>query len=125
MRFSLFGLGKSEKLGLDNKDFNIFSLQDKLREEYKEVMYEVDIVRIYRNTDDSRVKTHKSRLASELLDLMQVCIAGLIMLAKDGVDIKIAVFKHNFKLLKEREWTIDKIFNIEVCDGDMGDQWSN
>lgn len=120
MKLTMFALGKSEKLGLDNRNFDIYSFQDKLKEEFREVMDEADSIRIYRNINPIKSMKHKIRLASEIFDLIQVCIAGLVMLSKSGIDLNNEIVNHNYKLITEREWTIEKVINVDISDGDMG-----
>lgn len=115
MKLELFVLSKSKKLGIDNSQMNIIDLQDKLREEFQEAMYEAEMARVHRNTK-IKANTYKCSLAAELLDVIQVCISGLAMLEKENVDIKLAFDKHIFKLITEREWEYEKVIDINLKD---------
>lgn len=109
----LFILNKSEKLGIDNNNLDIIKFGVLLKEEFKEVEFELEKVRIYKNyKNESRV--YKIRLAQEILDVIQICIAGLVMLAKDNIDIKLQLLKHNYKLINDREWKYNKSLNISI-----------
>ena len=110
MRFNMFILKNSAKLGLDNTKLNINDWIGKLQEEFTETKIEAEMYRVFRSAD------RREKLVSEILDTIQVCIAGLDMLEKENADIKQAIIKHNTKLLSEREWTINKNINIEVSE---------
>ena len=113
MNLKLYILDKSEKLGIDNKDLDMIQFGNLLKQEVKEVELELEKVRVYKNfRNESRV--YRIRLAQEISDVIQICIAGLVMLAKGGIDIKLQVYKHNFKLLKEREWKHSKSLEINI-----------
>lgn len=115
MDLKMYLLDKSEKLGLDNKDLTLIEFRNLLLQEVKESELEIEKVRVYKN-DRLKVKKHRILLAQELLDVIQICITGLIMLARDGIDIRLQFIKHNNKLINDRQWKCKKYIEMKVRD---------
>lgn len=115
MDLKLFLLEKSEKLGLDNKDLNLNGFRNLLLNEVKEAEIEIEKIRIYKNYDE-KVKKHRILLAQELLDVIQICLTGLMMLTKEGIDIKLQLFQHNYKLINKRKWTAKKYIKLKLME---------
>ena len=72
------------------------------------------VVTVLDKNDKSKAQKHRILLAQELLDVIQICITGLIMLTKDGIDIKLQLWNHNYKLIKERKWKANKYIEMRV-----------
>ena len=83
MDLNMYLLDKSEKLGLDNKDLTLMEFRNLLLQEVKESEIEIEKIRVYKNFKEKSQK-HRILLAQELLDVIQICITGLVMLAKEG-----------------------------------------
>lgn len=93
-------LSHSDKAGIDNNKLTIQEFKNKLSEEFKETLKENDT----------------EKLASELLDVIQVCIGCLHLLVdKHGLNLKLAMQNH-LKKLKHRGWKIKKMINFQVLD---------
>lgn len=113
MDLRMYFLDKSEKLDLDNSKLSLIEFRNLLLQEVKESELEIEKIRVYKN-DKSKAQKHRILLAQELLDVIQICITGLIMLTKDGIDIKLQLWKHNYKLIKERKWKANKYIEMRV-----------
>ena len=97
-----------DKLYVLKNDEPMICRVEKLREEFHEVVEEVELYTVHNVSSDPH-GYDKSKLASELLDLMQVS-AG--MLDELGVDIQRELIMHNKKLLG-RGWTFKcKLFKL-------------
>lgn len=115
MDLKMYLLDKSEKLGLDNENLNLIEFRNLLLQEVKESELEIEKARVYKNNSD-KSQEHKILLAQELLDVIQICLAGLVMLAKDGIDINLQLLKHNYKLINKRKWKSRKFIEMRVRD---------
>mgnify|MGYP000491499776 CR=1 FL=1 len=142
MDLRMYFLDKSEKLDLDNSKLSLIEFRNLLLQGVKELVSRINAVlrrrgvapkkeennnkiisgditvellkyRVYKN-DKSKAQKHRILLAQELLDVIQICITGLIMLTKDGIDIKLQLWKHNYKLIKERKWKANKYIEMRV-----------
>ena len=113
MDLRMYFLDKSEKLDLDNSKLSLIEFRNLLLQEVKESELEIEKIRVYKN-DKSKAQKHRILLAQELLDVIQICITGLIMLTKDGIDIKLLLWNHNYKLIKERKWKANKYIEMRV-----------
>lgn len=115
MDLKMYLLDKSEKLGLDNKDLTLMEFRNLLLQEVKESEIEIEKIRVYKNFKEKSQK-HRILLAQELLDVIQICITGLVMLAKEGIDLKLQLWKHNYKLINERQWKYKKFIEMRVME---------
>lgn len=113
MDLNMYLLDKSEKLGLDNKDLTLMEFRNLLLQEVKESEIEIEKIRVYKNFKEKSQK-HRILLAQELLDVIQICITGLVMLEKEGIDLKLQLWKHNYKLINERQWKYKKFIEMRV-----------
>lgn len=90
----------SDKLGIDNNKLSLSEFKNKLNEECKEVMEEIDTL----------------KLAYELLDVIQIAVGMLFMLVdKQGLNLKLAIQKH-FKKLRGRGWRFKKMITFQILD---------
>lgn len=120
----LYTLKKSNKLGLTNENLNVNQLHGLLKEELREALIEADKMRAYKLIKAEKIIGNKyikcrNAFASELLDIIQISIAGLVMLEKEGLDLELLFTQHNFKLLGEREWEPNGVINIDVEGADV------
>lgn len=113
MDLRIYLLDKTEKLGLDNSNLSLIEFRNLLLQEVKESEIEIEKIRVYKN-DRSKSQKHRILLAQELLDVIQICITGLIMLTKDGIDLKLQLWNHNHKLIKERKWKAKNYIEMRV-----------
>ena len=90
-------LKTSERTDNDSWD----KISNKLEEEYQEVQEAI------------RERSDKLHIAEELLDVQQVVIRGLILLVKEGFDLRQLFSRHNKKLVN-RGWKEEKIINIFI-----------
>lgn len=113
MDLKMYLLDKSEKLGIDNKNLTLMEFRNLLLQEVKESEIEIEKIRIYKNCS-KKAQKHRILLAQELLDVIQICITGLMMLARDGIDLKLQLLKHNYKLINDRQWKCKKFIEMRV-----------
>lgn len=95
-------LKKNDRLGLDNEKLSFSYMQNKLSEEYDEVVHEL-------------VAEDWRKLGLEVLDLIQVCILILWRLKRKGVSIRSLINEHNEKL-DNRGWITESIINVNFED---------
>lgn len=114
MKLNLYILGESKKLGLNNEHVTVEEIQAKLNEEVEEVHFEAEKMRYYAEIKSDKYYEARNRFGQELLDLIQISIAGIFMLVKDGMDMRILIFRHNRKLLVSRGWKALKKIGIEI-----------
>lgn len=114
MKLKLYTLVESKKLGIDNNKLTIEEFQKKLHEETRELDFEADKMRYYKDVDLKKYFEARLKFGQELLDVIQIAIAGIKLLLKDGIDLRILLFRHNRKLLKDREWEPDGVIKIDI-----------
>ena len=115
MDLKMYLLDKSEKLKLDNKDLTLVEFRNLLLQEVKECEIEMEKIRVYKKWGDKSQK-HMILLTQELLDVIQICITGLVMLEKQGIDIRSQLLNHNNKLINERQWEYKKYIEMRVIE---------
>ena len=102
MKLKLMILDRNIKTSENNDNDSWEKISNKLEEEeYLEVREAI------------RERSDKLHIAEELLDVQQVVIRGLILLAKEGFDINKLFSRHNKKLVN-RGWKEKKIINIFI-----------
>ena len=101
MKLKLMILDRNIKTSENNDNDSWEEISNKLEEEYHEVQEAI------------REGSDKLHIAEELLDVQQVVIRGLILLAKEGFDINKLFSRHNKKLVN-RGWKEKKIINIFI-----------
>lgn len=94
-------LDKNLKTSESNDNDSWDKISNKLEEEYQEVQEAI------------RERSDKLHIAEELLDVQQVVIRGLILLVKEGFDLRQLFNRHNKKLVN-RGWKEKKIINIFI-----------
>ena len=94
-------LDKNLKTSESNDNDSWDKISNKLEEEYQEVQEAI------------REGSDKLQIAEELIDVIQVAIRGLVLLAKEGFDINKLFSRHNKKLVN-RGWKEKKIINIFI-----------
>ena len=99
MKLKLMILDRNIKTLENNDNDSWEKISNKLEEEYLEVQEAIK--------EDSG----KLHVAEELIDIIQVAIRGLVLLAKEGFDINKLFSRHNKKLVN-RGWKEKKIINI-------------
>lgn len=114
MKLNLYILGESKKLGLNNTSATLEEIHSKLHEEAEEVEYEFEKLRYYRDTNSEKYYEARMKFGQEVLDLIQISIAALMLLIREGLDIRILLFKHNRKLITERRWKPLKTIQLEI-----------
>jgi NTP pyrophosphatase (non-canonical NTP hydrolase) len=87
--------------------------EDKFKEEVAEVADEIDNLRRKAWTVKEKIE-YSENLASEVFDVIQMCVGMLDKLSTD-IDIEKANKKHFFKL-KGRGWKFKKILLVKVND---------
>lgn len=101
MKLKLMILDRNIKTLENNDNDSWEKISNKLEEEYLEVQEAIK--------EDSS----KLHVAEELIDIIQVAIRGLVLLAKEGFDINKLFSRHNKKLVN-RGWKEKKIINIFI-----------
>ena len=89
MKLKLMILDRNVKTSENNDNDSWEKISNKLEEEYLEVREAI------------RERSDKLHIAEELLDVQQIVIRGLILLAKEGFDINKLFSRHNKNLAKE------------------------
>lgn len=100
MKLRLMILDRNIKTSESNDNDSWEKISNKLEEEYHEVQEAI------READ-------KLHVAEEVFDVLQVCIRALVLLTKDGFDIRQLFNRHNKKLVN-RGWKEKKIINIFI-----------
>lgn len=101
MKLKLMILDRNIKTLENNDNDSWEEISNKLEEEYHEVQEAI------------REGSDKLQIAEELIDVIQVAIRGLVLLAKEGFDINKLFSRHNKKLVN-RGWKEKKIINIFI-----------
>lgn len=101
MKLKLMILDRNIKTAETNDNDCWEEISNKLEEEYLEVQEAI------------RERSDKLHIAEELMDIIQVAIRGLILLAKEGFSITQIFSRHNKKLVN-RGWKEKKIINIFI-----------
>lgn len=101
MKLKLMILDRNIKTSESNNNDSWEKISNKLEEEYLEVQEAI------------REDYDKLHVAEELIDIIQVAIRGLVLLAKEGFDISKLFSRHNKKLVN-RGWKEKKIINIFI-----------
>lgn len=101
MKLKLMILDRNVKTAESNDNDSWDKISNKLEEEYQEVQEAI------------RERSDKLHIAEELIDIIQVAIRGLVLLAKEGFDINKLFSRHNKKLVN-RGWKEKKIINIFI-----------
>ena len=101
MKLKLMILDRNIKTLENNDNDSWEKISNKLEEEYLEVQEAIK--------EDSG----KLHVAEELIDIIQVAIRGLVLLAKEGFDIN-KLFSRNNKKLVNRRRKKKKIINIFI-----------
>lgn len=96
------------------KNDDWFDIGVKLFEEHNEVQEAIYSLLNYQEKKVNNIIRSREELASELLDLIQVCIGGLDKLEVEGLDIKKSISLHTDKLIK-RGWSCKYKFKIRKC----------
>jgi hypothetical protein len=97
-------------------DFSKVSLEEQIGYIIKETQ-ELDNAVTYLDTHGD-TQENRECVAQEDLDVIQTCIQHLHLLAKQGVDVKKELKKHNNKLTNERNAVIEEVLEIgtNVCE---------
>lgn len=101
MKLKLMILDRNIKTLENNDNDSWEKISNKLEEEYHEVQEAI------------REASDRLQIAEELIDVIQVAIRGLVLLAKEGFDINKLFSRHNKKLVN-RGWKEKKIINIFI-----------
>ena len=101
MKLKLMILDRNIKTLENNDNDSWEKISNKLEEEYHEVQEAI------------RGDSDRLQIAEELIDVIQVAIRGLVLLAKEGFDINKLFSRHNKKLVN-RGWKEKKIINIFI-----------
>ena len=114
MKLNLYILGESKKLGLNNEKATMEEIHSKLHEEAEEVEYEFEKLRYYKEINSEKYYETRIKFGQEALDLIQISIAALMLLVKEGLDIRILLFNHNRKLITKRKWKPLKTIQLNI-----------
>jgi NTP pyrophosphatase (non-canonical NTP hydrolase) len=105
---------KSDKLGIDRIKMDYKSLVKKLVEE----VYEAAEESYYVHEEGTR----HEELAQEVFDVLEMCIAVLQKLSREGhINIRQEVYAHNYKLLIKRDWEYEGTIDINI----VREVWDN
>lgn len=101
MKLELMVLDKNINNGENNHNETWEAISIKLEEEYQELQEAI------------REPNNKAHLGEEILDVIQVCIRALVLLAKEHCNLEQIFKRHNKKLVK-RGWKHEKIIKIFI-----------